>query len=977
MIRNLRRSRRLTPWLDTLESRTLLSLEVPSPPDFGLLRVSAGLYEPDRVLVRYRADALDVPAGDQPAPTLMPELRVVRLTAGTSVSQALADLRDDPRVLEASPDYVMSVDALPNDPRYGSLYGLSVIAAPAAWDVTTGSAGVSVAVIDTGIDITHPDLYLNIWLNQGEIPSNHGVVDTNGNGGVDFFDLNSRDASGQTVQDGSGLPINQSLTTDLNGNGYIDGGDLLADQRWSDGLDNDGNGYVDDLCGMRFLGDGSVRSNQVGDDHGHGTHVAGTVGAVGNNGVGVTGVNWSVSLMALKFLDSTGSGASSDAIRALDYAVAMGATVSNNSYGGGPFETIFAAAIDRARVANHVFVAAAGNSGSNLDAVASYPASYGQDNIVAVAATNSLDQLASFSNYGLTRVDLAAPGVSILSTIPNAAYGSMSGTSMAAPHVAGAVALLQGLHPTWSYRQVIAKLFATVDPISLPAGKSIATGGRLNLGRAVTSETTGPQILAMNLASAPQDTVGRIRLTFSEPVLPASLATPAIASVTGPSGPVAVRGVTVVAGTGNTVVEVSFDRVEAGAYTLVVRPEVQDAAGNFMDQDGDGQGGVDPDDRFTGTVEAILAQTLLIDDGRAGYAETGLWTDSTLGGYEGDSRFARPTDPPATATWTFPVIPGATYDVAVTWPAYPNRASNAPYTIRDGSQQVGFRAIDQRVSPDDFVADGRSWERLGVHTITGTTLTVELTNVGASGVLNADAVRIEEVAPITPTIIDDASAGYAETGVWSDSTLGGYAGDSRYARATDPPATATWTFQVTTGATYDVAVTWPSYPNRAFNAPYTVLDGTQELGSRAIDQRVSPDDFAVDGRNWERLGTYTISGSTLTVRLTNVGASGVVGADAVRIEQVNQQQAAVASKRPALPDEATAKPGLWSASATATVVRIPSAGSLALAGRWSRVRFVGVPVEGGVEGTHTRFVPRPSARRFASILHRLRMAHEG
>jgi serine protease len=184
-----------------------------------------------------------------------------------------------------------------------------------------------------------------------------------------------------------------------------------------DGRDNDGNGFVDDVFGADFANN----DGNPFDDNGHGTHVAGTIGAVGNNGAGVAGVNWSVKIMALKFLRADGSGYTSSAVRALDYAVAKGAKVSNNSWGGGGYDATLAAAIGRARTAGHIFVAAAGNNGQNLNVTASYPASYIQsyDNIVTVAATDGDDTLANFSNYGATAVTLAAPGVNIRSTTPN------------------------------------------------------------------------------------------------------------------------------------------------------------------------------------------------------------------------------------------------------------------------------------------------------------------------------------------------------------------------------------------------------------------------------------------------------------------------------------------------------------------------------------------------------------------------------
>ncbi|MDY3556574.1 S8 family serine peptidase [Gemmata sp. JC717] len=342
----------------------------------------------------------------------------VTLTPGTDLGGALAYYGATAGVTVAAPDEFVRVDGVPNDPTYGSLYGMTKIGAPAAWDVTTGNRNFVVAVIDSGVDYNHPDLAANIWTNAGEIPGN--------------------------------------------------------------GIDDDGNGYVDDVHGWDFANN----DNDPMDDNNHGTHVAGTIGAVGNNGIGVAGVNWAVQIMPLKFLGASGGGYTSNAIRALDYAVRMGAKVSNNSWGGGAYSTAMAAAIGRARDAGHIFVAAAGNEAKNIDTNPSYPASYIQsyDNVVTVAATDSSDRLANFSNYGAGSVTLAAPGVGIYSTTPNNTYSSFSGTSMATPHVTGAIALYWSANPGLTYQQVISQLKSAVDPVAGLSGK-VATAGRLNVAK--------------------------------------------------------------------------------------------------------------------------------------------------------------------------------------------------------------------------------------------------------------------------------------------------------------------------------------------------------------------------------------------------------------------------------------------------------------------------------------------------------------
>ncbi len=306
-----------------------------------------------------------------------------------------------------------------NDPYAGNLWGMNKIDAKDAWGISTGSQSVVVAVIDTGVDYTHSDLAANIWRNSGEIAGN--------------------------------------------------------------GVDDDGNGMVDDLYGYDFLNnDGDPM-----DDNGHGTHVSGTIAAVGNNGIGVVGLNWTTSIMALKFLGSNGQGYISDAIRAVNYATmertvyGVNIRVMNNSWGGGGFSSAMQSAIQAANDAGILFVAAAGNSGSNNDLSPQYPANYAPANVISVAATNQYDQLAYFSCYGATTVDVAAPGMSIYSTLPGNRYGSYSGTSMATPHVAALAALAWAVDPTATVAEVRSAILNGAESVAALSGK-VVTGGRIN-----------------------------------------------------------------------------------------------------------------------------------------------------------------------------------------------------------------------------------------------------------------------------------------------------------------------------------------------------------------------------------------------------------------------------------------------------------------------------------------------------------------
>jgi hypothetical protein len=390
---------------------------------------------PDEVLLRFRPVARAADRASARAQLGAGRLRTFRsgaehwkLGRGVSVERAIDRLRHNPLVEYAEPNFVLTTEAVPNDPRLGELYGMintgqtggtpgADIDADMAWNVSRGSRGVVVAVIDTGVDYNHPDLAANMWRNPGEIAGN--------------------------------------------------------------GLDDDANGYVDDVHGYDWVNN----DGDPFDDNGHGTHCAGTIGAVGNNGVGVVGVNWEVSIMALKFLSGAGSGTTANAVLAVDYATANGAHLSSNSWGGGGFSQTLLDAIARASAAEIPFVAAAGNNGTNNDTGAHYPSNYDVPNIISVAATDHNDNKASFSNYGRVSVDLGAPGVNILSTQPGGLYRLLSGTSMATPHVAGAAALVKSLFPAIPAAQLKTALLTSATPIAAlrtDGPTPVASGGRLN-----------------------------------------------------------------------------------------------------------------------------------------------------------------------------------------------------------------------------------------------------------------------------------------------------------------------------------------------------------------------------------------------------------------------------------------------------------------------------------------------------------------
>ena len=536
-------------WLEHLERRDVPALVL----DMDLVRDHPENFSQDTVLVKlmtwespdYKPNAYAPGLQLIQKYQLLPNLYEAKIT-GRSLPETLVNLQPSRQIELVQPNAKITTNAIPNDPSFPKLYALNNsgqtggkfdadIDASEAWDYTTGTGQTVVAVIDTGVDYNHDDLRANIWVNSGEIAGN--------------------------------------------------------------GLDDDGNGYIDDLHGYDFANNDS---NPM-DDNGHGTHVSGTIGAVGDNGLGVVGVNWHTKIMALKFLDESGSGYLSNAIRALDYAVANGARLSNNSWGGGGYEATLGMAIARASSVGHIFVAAAGNSASNNDVTASYPASYAYENVVAVAATDQNDNLASFSNYGASTVDIAAPGVSIYSTLPGNSYGSYSGTSMATPQVAGALSLYLDANPSATASQAITALYQSADAI-LSLSNRVAGSRRLNIGNMLkgSAPTTNPTPPPTDLVGAKvtqgqfnlvNNQVASATLTFSEAIDPSSF-TPSDILLKGPSGNVAVSAVTPLSGSGNQQFTVTFTALaQSGTYTLQAGPGIMDLAGNQLDQNGNGANG--------------------------------------------------------------------------------------------------------------------------------------------------------------------------------------------------------------------------------------------------------------------------------------------------------------------------------------------------------------------------------------------------
>ena len=428
-------------------------------------------------------------------------LERVALGRGVTVEKAVSVLAQRPGVVFAEPNWRLDVAAVSNDPYYASgsrLWGMygddqPVGVGPAgttnqfgsqaekAWnDGLTGSRSVVVGIVDTGVDIGHPDLQANIWVNPYEVAG--------------------------------------------------------------DGIDNDGNGYADDTNGWDFFNNDRTVYDGSGDEHG--THVAGTIGGSGGNGVGVAGVNWAVTMIPAKFLGPSG-GSTTGAIKAIDYLTdlknrhGVGIVASNNSWGGGSYSSALHSAIIRAANAGILFVAAAGNGGAdgvgdNNDAVASYPSGYSTlqgtttqgpaayDSVISVAALTSSGTRASYSNYGATTVDIAAPGSGIFSTLPGNTYGSYNGTSMATPHVAGTAALYASAFPQASAAAIRTAILSTARPTADVSGK-VSTGGRLDTAAAVAfAPATDVSIVG---GSVTEGNVGTKTLPFTVRLAAAATAT--------------------------------------------------------------------------------------------------------------------------------------------------------------------------------------------------------------------------------------------------------------------------------------------------------------------------------------------------------------------------------------------------------------------------------------------------------------------
>jgi subtilisin family serine protease len=427
---------RLTYWLVAAALASSLlgfsSSQVPRSPDFIKIDSASQKYAPGILVVGFTGAArgASVAALQQALHAQqvasLPQIDVVVMQVASGQEQEAALLASkDPAVAFAEPDYAATADSasspdvIPDDSLYNQQWALSKIGMPGAWGKTTGSPNILVAVVDTGVQLTHPDLQAKIWTNPGEIPANY--------------------------------------------------------------IDDDGNGKIDDLHGWHFYHGGyglMLEDANVVDDYGHGSHVSGIIAASANNHTGVAGISWGSRILPVKALDNNGNGYYTDIAAGIIYAADNGADIINLSAGGSAASTLLQEAVDYANAHGALVIAASGNNGGAVY----YPAAC--NNVLAVAATDEIDQRPSFSNYG-PQVDLAAPGLNIVSTWYMSNYLFKSGTSMSAPHVSGVAALLWSLDPSLSASEVANLLFYSAVDIG-PSGKDIYYGwGRVSADRAV------------------------------------------------------------------------------------------------------------------------------------------------------------------------------------------------------------------------------------------------------------------------------------------------------------------------------------------------------------------------------------------------------------------------------------------------------------------------------------------------------------
>ncbi len=409
---------------------------------------------------------------------------LVKVPKNSDIAKILKDYQSDPNVQYVEPNYIVTIDQIFTTTSTSttttsistSTTTTSISTSTTTTSISTSTTTTSISTSTTTTSISTSSVTTTINPNQ-VIPNDPsfsllwGLHNTGQSGGLPDADIDAVEAW-KITKENTGIIIGVIDTgvdynhIDLSSNIWNNPGEIPNNL-----VDDDGNGYIDDYYGW----DCRNEDNNPMDDHSHGTHVAGTIAAIGNNGIGVTGVAWKAKLMSLKFLGSSGSGFTADAVQCLLYATMMDAKITSNSWGGGGYSQALYDAIAATNDNGYLFIAAAGNDNKNVDISPHYPSSYNLPNVVSVSSTTSTDQRSSFSNYG-SSVDIAAPGSNIYSTLPNNGYGYKSGTSMATPHVSGVLALLYSKYPGIAMQEAIFVIKDSADIIT--TDKPI--GGRLN-----------------------------------------------------------------------------------------------------------------------------------------------------------------------------------------------------------------------------------------------------------------------------------------------------------------------------------------------------------------------------------------------------------------------------------------------------------------------------------------------------------------
>ena len=771
---------------------------------------------------------------------------------------------DDPRIAFIEPNYTFTIaETVPDDEQFENMWALdntgqtgglidADIDAPEAWDLQTGSTDVVIGVIDSGIDYTHPDLAGNIWTNPGEIAGN--------------------------------------------------------------GIDDDDNGYIDDIHGWDF----SSGDADPLDGHGHGTHVAGTIAAAGNNEIGVAGVNWNAKLMPLRFLNDAGSGSIYHALRALEYATMMGAQITNNSWIGGNYSSSMQFAIDQANAAGSIYVVCAGNDRNDNDSTPTYPASFLGDNVITVAATTHADNLSSFSNFGEESVDLGAPGSSILSTKSGGGYTTKSGTSMATPHVAGVASLLLSKRPDLAPVEVRQAILQGTDSVESLSGKTVS-GGRLNAYGAlmevapangqfvdvqasisvgthfgIYSSTANPHTLVAILDNGDEGFT-QSGFTYQSNSLVAAAYGGDNHNMRGGSG-TASWTFTGLADGEYLVAATWFHKYDNVYNTLDAPFTIHDSNSTLLGSAIVDQSNAPSEFASDGTNWDTLA-TVNVTGGS-------LTVDLSAGSNSNRYSVADAIRIESTVT----VLPSLTLSIAnlsISEAAGP-AATTATVTRSDTSGNLTVHLAtddtsEATVPSTVIIPAGATSTTFDIDAIDDTdndgTQTVLITAAASGYTGTSDAIEVTDNEVAFVAILDDGDAGFSQDGFTHQSNslvAAAYGGDNHNMRGGS--GTASWTFTGLADGEYLVAATWFHKYDNVYNtldAPFTIHDSNSTLlGSAIVDQSNAPSEFASDGTNWDTLATVNVTGGSLTVDLSAGSNSNRYSvADAIRIERLGSNAA--------------------------------------------------------------------------------------